>query len=145
LAQAGTTISVEPHISEDDYLQLAYSIELSNFTGTGSAGLPPPSQKNSVDSTVTVPDGNTIVVGGLRVKNFRQNKDTLPFIGAIPFAEVIFGTHTRDISDQTLFVFIKPVILRDDKFEDLKFLSERAMREVELPGEYPESWPIPMK
>src|SRR5439155_12724195 len=91
LAQAGTTISVEPHISEDDYLQLAYSIELSSFTGTGRSGLPPPSQKNSVDSTVTVPDGNTIVVGGLRVKNFRQQKDTLPFIGAIPFAEFLFG------------------------------------------------------
>jgi general secretion pathway protein D len=145
LAQAGTTISVEPHISEDDYLQLAYSIELSNFTGTGSSGLPPPSQKNSVDSTVTVPDGNTIVVGGLRVKSFQESKDTLPFIGAIPFAEWIFGQHLRNRSDQTLFVFIKPVILRDDKFEDLKFLSERAMKEVGLPGQYPASSPIPIK
>ena len=70
-AEAGTTISVEPHISQDDYLQLAYSIELSSFTGTASSGLPPPSQKNTVDSTVTIPDGYTIVVGGLTVKNFR--------------------------------------------------------------------------
>ena len=145
LAQAGTTISVEPHISEDDYLQLAYSIELSNFTGTGSSGLPPPSQKNSVDSTVTIPDGNTIVGGGLRVKNFRESKDTLPFIGAIPFAEWLFGSRSRNLTDHTLFVFIKPVILRDDKFEDLKFLSERAMKEVGLPGQYPASWPIAIK
>lgn len=145
LAQAGTTISVEPHISEGDYLQLEYSIELSNFTGTGSSGLPPPSQKNSVDSTVTVPDGNTIVVGGLRVKDFRKSRDTIPFIDAIPFADIIFGSHTRDLRDQTLFVFIKPVILRDDKFEDLKFLSQRAMKEVDLPGDFPASSPIPMK
>lgn len=145
LAQAGTTISVEPHISEGDYLQLVYSIELSNFTGTGSAGLPPPSQKNSIDSTVTVPDGNTIVVGGLRVKDFRKSRDTLPFIDVVPFADIIFGSHARDLRDQTLFVFIKPVILRDDKFEDLKYLSERAMQEVELPGNYPSSSPIPMK
>lgn len=145
LAQAGTTISVEPHISEGDYLQLVYSIELSNFTGTGSAGLPPPSQKNSVDSTVTVPDGNTIVVGGLRVKDFRKSRDTLPFIDVVPFADIIFGSHARDLRDQTLFVFIKPVILRDDKFEDLKYLSERAMKEVDLPGNFPSSFPIPMK
>jgi general secretion pathway protein D len=145
LAQAGTTISVEPHISEGDYLQLAYNIELSNFTGTGTAGLPPPSQKNSVESTVTIPDGNTIVVGGLRVKDFRKSRDTIPFIDAIPFADVIFGTHTRDLRDQTLFVFIKPVILRDDQFEDLKYLSERAMKDVGLPGKYPSSSPIPMK
>ena len=145
LAQAGTTISVEPHISEDDYLQLSYSIELSNFTGTGRNGLPPPSVKNSVDSTVTVPDGNTIVVGGLKVKNFREAKDTLPLIGQLPFADWVFGSRNNTNANQTLFVFIKPVILRDDKFEDLKYLSERARGDVGLPGRFPKSSPIPIK
>ena len=31
-------------------------------------------------------------------------------------------------TDSTLFVFIRPVILRDDKFEDLKYLSGRSAR-----------------
>jgi general secretion pathway protein D len=145
LAQAGTTISVEPHISESDYMQLSYSIELSNFTGTGSAGLPPPSQKNSIDSTVTIPDGNTIVVGGLRVKNFRESKDTIPFIGHIPVVELLFGTRSTAKQDVTLFVFIRPVILRDDRFNDLKFLSERAMKDVGEMGQYPKSSPIPIR
>lgn len=145
LAQAGTTISVEPHISEDDYLQLAYSIELSNFTGVGRNGLPPPSQKNSVDSTVTVPDGSTIVVGGLRVKNFRESRETIPFVDLIPFGDWIFGTHSNGGTDTTLFVFIKPVILRDDKFEDLKYLSEKALNSANLPGQYPRSSPVPIK
>jgi general secretion pathway protein D len=145
LAQAGTTISIEPHISDGDYLQLGYSIELSNFTGTGRNGLPPPSQKNSVDSTVTVPDGNTIVVGGLRVKTFRESRDTIPFVDLIPLGDWIFGSRSRVNTDQTLFVFIKPVILRDDKFQDLKYVSERAMQDVGLPGQYPASAPIPIK
>ena len=145
LAQAGTTISVEPHISESDYMQLSYSIELSNFTGNGSAGLPPPSQKNSIDSTVTIPDGNTIVVGGLRVKNFREAKDTIPFIGKIPVVELLFGTRSTAKQDVTLFVFIRPVILRDDRFGDLKFLSEKAMRDVDVSGQYPKSSPIPIR
>jgi general secretion pathway protein D len=145
LAQAGTTISVEPHISEDDYLQLAYNVELSSFTGTGRSGLPPPSQKNSVDSTVTVPDGSTIVVGGLRVKNFRESRDMIPFADLIPFGEYVFGQRSKTGRDQTLFVFIKPVILRDDKFEDLKHLSRRATGEVQLPGDYPMGKPIPIK
>ncbi|HEY7120146.1 MAG TPA: secretin N-terminal domain-containing protein [Tepidisphaeraceae bacterium] len=145
LAQAGTTITVEPHISEGDYLQLSYSIELSNFTGTGRNGLPPPSQKNSVDSTVTVPDGNTIVVGGLKVKNFRESKDTIPFINQIPFADWVFGSRARNITDTTLFVFIKPVILRDDKFEDLKYLSDKALHGAGMPGRYPASYPIPIR
>jgi general secretion pathway protein D len=145
LAQAGTTISVEPHISEDDYLQLSYSIELSAFTGQGRQGLPPPSQKNSVDSTVTIPDGHTIVVGGLRVKNFRASLDSLPIIDKIPIVNWLIGSRSQTNQDLTLFVFIKPVILRDDRFEDLKYLSGRALRGAELPGDYPVSAPIPMR
>jgi type II secretory pathway component GspD/PulD (secretin) len=145
LAQAGTTISVEPHISESDYMQLSYSIELSNFTGTGTSGLPPPSQKNSIDSTVTVPDGNTIVVGGLRTKNFRESRETIPFIGNIPILELLLGTRTKAKQDVTLFVFIRPVILRDDRFGDLKFLSEKALNDVGVSGQYPKSSPIPIR
>ncbi len=145
LAQAGTTISVEPHISEDDYLQLAYSIELSSFTGAARNGLPPPSQKNSIDSAVTIPDGNTIVVGGLQLKNFRAAMDSLPFIDQIPILNLIIGSRSKATEDLTLFVFIKPVILRDDKFADLKHLSDKAMKDVGLPGQYPSSKPIPIK
>jgi len=145
LAQAGTTISIEPHISEDDYLQLAYSIELSSFTGTGRQGLPPPSQKNSVDSAVTIPDGHTIVVGGLRVKNFRSGMDSLPLIDQIPVLNWLIGSRSSASSDLTLFVFIRPTILRDEKFEDLKYVSDGALKDVGLPGQYPSSKPIAIK
>jgi general secretion pathway protein D len=144
-AEAGTSIVVEPHISEDDYLQLSYSIELSNFTGTAREGLPPPSQSNSVDSTVTIPDGHTIVVGGLNTKNFRAAVDSIPGIDRIPLLKYLFGSRTRSSTDTTLFVFIRPTILRDDKFADLKYLSGRAADRVSIGGDYPPSNPIPMR
>ena len=144
-AQAGTTISVEPHISEDDYLQLAYSIELSSFTGTARAGLPPPSLKNTIDSTVTIPDGYTIVVGGLSVKDVRNTRDSIPGIDQIPLLRDLFGTQTKSVRDSTLFVFIRPTILRDDKFEDLKALSDRKASQSALPPQFPSSVPIPLQ
>ncbi len=144
-AQAGTTITVEPHISEDDYLQLSYTVELSSFTGQGTNGLPPPSQKNTVDSTVTIPDGYTIVVGGLTVKNLRKTVQSIPILGDIPVIKYLFGARTRTDTDTTLFVFIKPVILRDDRFEDLKYISEGKRVEMGLPGNYPTSEPLPMR
>lgn len=145
LASAGTSITVEPHISEADYLQLGYSIELSNFTGTASNGLPPPSQKNAVDSSVTIPDGYTIVVGGLTTKSNSANNSSIPIIGQIPFLRWFFGTQSNNENDSTLFVFIRPVILRDDKFEDLKFISGKTAKAAELPGDYPVSHPVPMR
>jgi type II secretory pathway component GspD/PulD (secretin) len=144
-AQAGTSISVEPHISEADYLQLAYSIELSNFTGQAQNGLPPPSQKNAVDSSVTIPDGYTIVVGGLTTKNFNTSANSIPILGDIPFLRLLFGSRTRNMADSTLFVFIRPVILRDDKFEDLKYISGKSAKSAGIGGDFPMSRPIPMK
>jgi general secretion pathway protein D len=144
-ASAGTSITVEPNISEGDYLQLAYSVELSSFTGTGGGGLPPPSQKNTIQSAVTIPDGHTIVVGGLSVRNLRAAVDSLPLIGGIPVLEYLFGTRTRSSTDTTLFVFIRPVILRDDKFEDLKYLSGRTARAAGLPPDVPTSEPVPAR
>ena len=145
LASAGTSISVEPHISEADYLQLGYSIELSSFTGTSSNGLPPPSQKNSVDSEVTIPDGYTIVVGGLTTNSSVKGRNTVPLLGDIPVLGWIFGTHNNDMRSSTLFVFIKPVILRDDKFEDLKYLSGRARLAVGVADDFPTSKPIALR
>ena len=125
LASAGTSISVEPHISQADYLQLGYTIELSSFTGTAQNGLPPPSQKNSVDSEVTIPDGYTIVVGGLTTHNFTTTVNTIPILGDIPFLRQVPVWHPKPRTSRTatLFVFIRPVILRDDQFDDLKYLS----------------------
>ena len=40
---------------------------------------------------------------------------------------------------------IRPVILRDDKFEDLKYLSARDAHAAELPRDYPMGEPIPMR
>ena len=145
LASAGTSISVEPHISQADYLQLGYTIELSSFTGAAQNGLPPPSQKNSVDSEVTIPDGYTIVVGGLTTHNFTTAVNTIPILGDIPFLRFLFGTRSRNVENSTLFVFIRPVILRDDQFDDLKYISGRALKQAGLDDDFPKSEPIPMR
>ena len=145
LASAGTSISVEPHISEADYLQLTYSIELSSFTGAAQNGLPPPSQKASVDSAVTIPDGYTIVVGGLSTKNYTAAVNKIPLLGDIPILGYLFGARSQNTRNSTLFVFIRPVILRDDQFEDLKYLSGQAIGVARIDGDFPASEPIPMR
>jgi general secretion pathway protein D len=147
--QAGTEIVVSPHISESDYLQLEYSVSLSSFTGAavsqGGTTLPPPRKSDSVQSQVTIPDGSTIVVGGLNRRNFTQTKDAVPILGQLPVLEYLFSNRTNNDSNTTLFVFIRPVILRDDKFEDLKFLSEREVREAGVPDDFPRSEPLTIR
>lgn len=141
-SDAGTTIEVTPRISVDDYLQLEYTIELSSFTGERSTNLPPPSQRNTISSEVTIPDGYTIVVGGINRTDITNTITAVPFLGEIPIIEHLFRTEDNSHRDQTLFVFIRPIILRDDRFADLKFLSGNDRVQAGLEEEYPSSDPL---
>ena len=136
-ASAGTTISVTPHISEGDHLQLVYTVTLNSFTGKASNGVPPPRQTNTVNSEVTIPDGYTVVVGGLSRQDNSHTENKIPLLGDIPLVKYLFSSHDWQDSNNTLYVFIRPVILRDDRFEDLKYLSERDLGTAGLPSNLP--------
>lgn len=141
-ASAGTTINMTPHIAEGDHLQLEYTIDLSSFTGDGSETVPPPRQTNAISSNVTIPDGSTIIVGGLTRKDLSNSRSTIPLIGDIPLLGDLIGSTTKSETESTLFVFIRPVILRDDRFRDLKFYSTRDVKRAELPDDLPSSQPL---
>ncbi|QNN23143.1 hypothetical protein HED60_12975 [Planctomycetales bacterium ZRK34] len=140
--EAGTSIEVTPHISEGDHLTLAYRVALNSFTDQGADGIPPPRQTNSIESNVTVPDGHTVVVGGLNRSDLSNRIEGLPFLSDVPVLKHLFSNEVDEESQMTLFVFIRPVILRDDQFKDLKFVSRKPLEQAELPGDFPDSEPL---
>ncbi len=144
-AEAGTTIEVTPRISEDDHLVLDYVITLNSFTGTGGGGVPPPRQTDEVRSTVTIPDGHTVIVGGLNRQNNSWSRDGIPYLEKIPILRELTGIETKAGSRTTLFVFLRPVILRDDKFRDLQYLSGKALNRAGCQKNYPASRPMLIK
>ena len=97
--------------------------------------MPPPRQSNVVESEVTVPDGSTIVVGGINRQDAAETVSRIPILGQIPILEYFFSSRTQTDSTSTLFVFLKPVVLRDDDFEDLKYLSASDLRAAGLESE----------
>lgn len=130
---AGTTLTVTPHIAEGDHLTLNYSLTFSNFTGAASgATAPPPRTTNSFTGEVEVPDGHTVVVGGLVVENESDTVSEVPLLGRIPILGALFQNSSTSRSRSRIFAFIRPVILRDDEFEDLKYISAGALDEAEL-------------
>lgn len=144
-ASAGTTIAVTPHISEGDHLQLQYSITLNSFTGEGSSSVPPPRQTNTLSSEVTVPDGYAVITGGLTREDDSDSASKIPGLGDLPWLGAAFRQSNHSRSQSTLFVFIRPVILRDDLFEDLKYLSSRDLKAAGLPENLPSSQPLLME
>ena len=147
-AEAGTTIEVIPHISGDGYLQLEYRVILNTFTGTrgGQFGeIPPPRKTDEISSVVTIPDGHTVIVGGLNQRREALQTKSIPFIERIPIVRFLGGQQTQEAATSSLFVFIRPIILRDDKFQALKYLSRRDVKHAGAKGDYPPSQPLLIK
>ncbi len=136
---AGTQITVTPHIAAGDHLVLEYSVSLSAFVGDSSdPALPPPRQQTKLQSTVTIPDGHTIAIGGLEVVNEGESISQVPLLGGIPLLGEAFKSRSRTVGRTRFFVFIRAEILRHDGFEDLKYFSRPAGREAGVE----DGWPV---
>jgi general secretion pathway protein D len=148
--QAGTTITVTPHINEDDHLQLEFEVEFSSFVGQGAVvgqggsqvTLPPPRQIDRVGSVVTIPDGKTVVVGGLKGITQGDTFNGVPWTQHIPIIRQLTSLTTDTQTTTSFFLFIRPKILRDSRFRDLRYLSDVDAQKADIPGDYPQSSPI---
>ena len=147
--QAGTIITVTPHINEDDHLQLEFDVEFSSFegeqisTGGDNPGLLPPQRKiDRVGSVVTIPDGKTVVVGGLKRGFASETFSGVPWIEKIPVLRELTSKTSAEDKCTSFFLFIRPKILRDSQFRDLQYLSANDIREMEIPANDPVSRPM---
>jgi general secretion pathway protein D len=121
---AGTTISVQPQIAEGDHLVLTYSVSLSAFVGAATnPNLPPPRQQNSVSSVSTIPDGYTVVVGGLETTTEGDSETKVPVVGSIPLVGELFKNRSRTSGRTRFFVFLRASVLRGVELEELRHLS----------------------
>lgn len=139
---AGTTVLVRPQIAEGDHLILEYSVSISAFVGeSADPALPPPRQQNQLESVVTIPDGYTVAVGGLRVTSENKGTSQIPLVGDIPIVGEIFKSRSNSDEDQRFFVFLRAQVLRHSAFEDLKYISDQDARAAGLPDDFPVSEP----
>lgn len=143
---AGTKLTVTPQINEGSHLQLDFALEFSTFDGESSdVSLPPPRQIDRVTSQVTIPNGHTVIVGGLNREGAQDAFTGVPWLEHIPVIRELTSLRSEQDDSTSFFLFIRPNILRDERFRDLKHFSQRSLRTTGAKGDYPESRPIMMK
>ncbi len=112
-------MEISPTISASRYLRLNCSLEVSNFIGTVSGAIPPPRTTRTIQTTINVPDGDTMVIGGIITDNKGTERRSVPFFGDIPIIGYLFGSNSTSGSKTTLYFFVTPHIMRDRDFADL--------------------------
>ncbi|KIC70838.1 type II secretion system protein GspD [Candidatus Protochlamydia amoebophila] len=142
-AQYGITISVKPtihlnqHDTEDewdfDYVTLETDITFDTIHAGGDRSRPDVTRRH-ITNQVQVPDGDTIILGGLRRKTTNDNKDSIPFLGELPGLGKLFSTNSLKDSSSEMFIFITPHIVKDPK-EQLQCLRQELL--CLRPGDVP--------
>ncbi len=109
----GLTLRVVPRIHEGDSIRLEVSQEVSSLVGavTGAADLI--TNRRSIQTTVLADNGDTIVLGGLSSDDRTSVKSQAPLLGDIPLVGNLFKSRQTERVKRTLFVFLRPTILRD--------------------------------
>lgn len=134
--EAGTILQVIPRIADDEWLRLEYQIQLSSFgkrtAEQENANLPPPREKNMIEGSVRIPAGNTIVLGGLVTGREDDVRLEIPLLADIPILGNLFKDTSLSNSDNTLFIFIRPEVMRDPLYRDLLRLSAEEARRAKI-------------
>ena len=110
----GITLRVVPRIHQGDVVRLDVSQEVSslaNATIAGAADLI--TNRRSIQTTVLADNGETIVLGGLITDDRMSSRSQVPILGEIPVVGELFKSRRESQTKRTLFVFLKPTVLRD--------------------------------
>ncbi len=135
--EVGTTLTVTPSISSSGFVRLEYSVELSNFVGIAQEGLPPGTNRRTLEGTVSVPSDATIVIGGITVDDIRDTVLKVPLLGDIPLLGELFKRTNNVNNKSKLYVFLTPRIMTDPNFNDLKLLSQGPQSDMDLEDSTP--------
>ncbi len=66
-------------------------------------------------TTVTVPNNETVVLGGLITESTKDGTSGIPILSRIPGIGPLFGKKSKDKSESELIVFIQPSIVSDSQ------------------------------
>ena len=69
--------------------------------------------RRSIKTTVLADNGKTIVLGGLITNDRESTRSEVPGLGRLPILGGLFRSRSETARRQTLFVFMRPTILRN--------------------------------
>lgn len=137
--EIGVNVKVVPTIRPDNLIQLNLQqlevTEVARFDRSRGLELPVIS-KRSQTGIVLVPNGQTLVIGGLSSRLVRKLERRVPILGRIPLIGIPFRSRQSDVSNTHLLIFVAPTIVDLRKMTPastnaLRFWQESGWRNVE--------------
>lgn len=138
----GIKIDITPtiHLGEDDcedpeipYVTLETDVIFETIQKGHNPNRPDVTRR-IINNHVRIPDGQTVVLGGLRRKITHDKKEMIPFVGEIPGFGKLFSITEMEDSSTEMYIFITPTIISSPA-EDLERVRIRDL--CRRPGDIP--------
>ncbi len=125
----GVLLTIEPIVFSQNRIDLTISQEVSTvLEAAGVAGSPTISNR-TLDTQLSVQDGETVVLGGLIQTNNNETQTGVPILKDLPIAGNLFRTNSLGQTRTELLVLITAYVLRDR--EEKAQLAETLLQQIE--------------
>lgn len=123
----GIILDVTPQITANGYVTLDVSQTANDLQGYTDFNAPIVNQRQA-QTTVSVKDGDTIILGGIIRNTVTSTVKKVPLLGDIPILGELFKSTSKDNQKTELMVFLTPHIVRND--EDARKLKEDQIKQL---------------
>jgi type IV pilus assembly protein PilQ len=103
-------LTVTPQVTDDGNIFLIIHV-LNDSVGASISGVGPEINTQEATTQVLVPDGGTVVFGGITVTSRSKSATYVPWLGNIPVLGHLFKTSNVQDQDQELLFFVSPKML----------------------------------
>ncbi|HBG94913.1 MAG TPA: type IV pilus secretin PilQ [Chromatiaceae bacterium] len=112
--EAVLKLEVTPHITPDDRIIMDLQVNKDNPDFTRDVLGVPPVDTRSVETSVLVDNGETVVLGGVYEREKSFQREQVPWLGDLPVVGNLFKTTQRQDNNEELLIFVTPKILKRD-------------------------------
>jgi general secretion pathway protein D len=110
----GVTLNVTAQVNPSGIVTLIINQDVSSPQAPPAGGIQSPSfSKRSVQTQVTVQDGDTIAIGGIIQESTGFSTSGVPFLNRIPVIGAAFGSRSYSKSRTELIIFMTPRVIYD--------------------------------
>lgn len=108
----GIILTVTPRITANGYVTMDVTQTANDFVRYTDFNAPVVNQREA-ETTVSVKDGETVVLGGIIKSSVSTSVNKLPLLGDIPVLGKLFQSSSQTKSKTELLVFLTPRVVRD--------------------------------
>ena len=111
----GIKLKLTPHVNPGGEVTMALNPSIEAIIDPGPTGdrLAPIIARREVNTVVTVPDGQTIVLSGLIREDHTEVVRRVPILGSIPLLGILFRRTVKTTEKTNLIIFVTPTIVTD--------------------------------